>query len=256
MFLVILLCLVGAVSLLWFFQEKLIYFPERLSADQNFSLPETIKERVFLIDDIEIHSLQYKVPDSKGIILYFHGNAGSLLTWGGVIKDFEQFGYDMVVIDYRGYGKSGGLIKNEAQLHSDAEFIYNELEKEYQNFILYGRSIGTGVASELATKKKASKLILETPYYSLPDLVGTIYPFLPSILVKYKLDNAKNIQNISTDVHLIHGTRDTLIPYDSSLRLSKLGNHITLHTIPNGEHNNLPIFSEYHQILVEIFGSK
>ena len=248
-----LLFVITILVVLYLQQERLIFFPEKLDKDHAFSFQDAHTERWFEVEkDVQIHSLHFKQEAPKGLVLYFHGNAGSLRSWGDVSEDFTRLGYDVLLIDYRGYGKSSGTITSEQDLHNDALIIYRELEREYQRIILYGRSIGTGIASKLATQSNASVLILETPYYSLPDLVKHIYPILPSWLVRYQLDNATYLQTFSRPVHLIHGRRDELIPYDSSVRLEKIGPQVNLHTIDEGAHNTLPMFKEYQEILSTI----
>ena len=250
---VFLFLVVAIMGVLYSQQERLIFFPEKLPPETAFTFQTSFTERWFEVEKgIQIHSLHFKVDSPKGLVLYFHGNAGSLRSWGDVSEDFTTLNYDVVVIDYRGYGKSQGTISNENDLHQDALSIYKELENEYKQIILYGRSIGTGIASKLATQSEPSLLILETPYYSLPDLVGHIYPILPSWLLRYQLDNATQIKQLSIPVHLIHGSKDELIPYTSSVRLEQIGPHISLHTIDEGHHNTLPTFKEYHRVISDI----
>jgi len=244
--------------LLYVAQEKLIFVPETLTSNQKFGFPVPFEEVWIENEGVRLHSLRFPKSESKGVILYFHGNAGSLLSWGGIYEDFQRFPYDLWIVDYRGYGKSEGVILSEESLHSDAEAFYQQAIKRYKGkeILIYGRSIGTGIASQLAAKHPPKMLFLETPYYNFPDLVGTIYPFVPSALVRYKLANDENIRDASYPVYLFHGDQDGLIPHDSSLRLETLGAHIILHTIEDAGHNNISNFRVYHKILNGIIPQK
>lgn len=253
------LCLiyVGILTLMYFMQENLIFFPEKLPPDYTYSFEGNFREVNFDTGgDIRINALHFKAGTAKGLVLYFHGNAGSLASWGDVAKDFTPFGYDVLIMDFRGYGKSTGKIQNEEGLHHDAEFIYKEMLKQYkeEDIIIYGRSIGTGIASKLAVAHSPGQLVLETPYFSFPDLVKHIYPFVPAFLVKYKLANNTYLPEVKCRVSLIHGTKDEIVPYDSSVRLAPLIADFRFYTIEGGMHNNLSDFEAYHQALKAILG--
>jgi len=253
------LCLVyvGILTLMYFMQENLIFFPEKLAPNYTYSFEGNFKEVNFETGaGISINALHFKADTTKGLVLYFHGNAGSLASWGGVAADFTPHGYDVLIMDFRGYGESTGKIQNEEGLHHDAEFIYKEMLKEYkeENIIVYGRSIGTGMASKLAAAHAPKQLVLETPYFNFPDLVKNIYPFVPGFLVKYKLANDTHIPEVKCRVSLIHGTKDEIVPYDHSVRLAPLAKDIRFYTIDGGIHNNLSGFEEFHNALKKILG--
>ena len=237
--------------ILYIFQEKLIFFPEVLPADHSFSFQTTFEEKSIQSGDAILHTLHFTKKNSKGVILFFHGNAGSLKSWGNVYEDFQRFPYDLWIMDYRGFGKSTGVIDSEAVLHKDAQSVYDAAAKLYarKKIIIYGRSIGTGVAAHLAEAHPPHMLILETPYYNFPDLVRSLYPIVPSMFVRYKLRTDRYTINKAYPIHLIHGDQDELIPYDSSQRLEQRSVGITLHTINGAGHNNISAFPSYHQIL-------
>ena len=242
------------VSLLYFGQEKLIFFPSKLSKEHKFSFDQPFEEIEIPSGKEKLSSLLFTQSKSKGVILYFHGNAGDLSGWGQVAADFAPFPYDVWIIDYRGYGKSTGSIRSEKNLYQDAEALYEMALQRYEGkeIIIYGRSIGSGISAYLAKTYPPKMLLLETPYYNFPDLVKSISPNLPAFLVRYKLQTDEYIASTSYPVHLFHGTQDDLIPYDSSVRLEKLSNKITLHTIAGAGHNNIDAFPIYHQKLREI----
>ncbi|MCA9748617.1 MAG: alpha/beta hydrolase, partial [Romboutsia sp.] len=146
--------------------------------------------------------------------LYMHGNAGSLRDWGWIYKDFVARGYDILLIDYRTYGKSTGKL-SEKNMHSDVTFIYDELKKDYQEnqIIIYGRSIGTGMATHIASIRKPKGLVLETPYYSIIDIAKRIVPFLfLEPLLKYKFKSFKFLKTVECPIYFLHGTNDNVVP--------------------------------------------
>ena len=247
---------VGLLSLLYFNQEKLLFHPERLKKDHVFPFSVPFEEIWLDCDGAKVHTLLFPKPNPKGVVLYFHGNAGSMREWGTLHTDFDAHPYDLWIMDYRGFGKSEGSLKGEAMMQADALKMWEAAQQRYagKEIILYGRSIGTGVASALAAKHPPKMLILETPYYNLPDLVKQIAPWAPPFLLRYQLMNDQHIQNQSFPVHLIHGDRDSLIPVSSSERLDALGDHIEFHLIKGAEHNNVPAFRRYHQVLATLLG--
>ena len=121
--------------------------------------------------------------------MYFHGNAGDLSRWGQIVSYYVDLQYDVFIMDYRTYGKSTGKLSEQA-LYDDAKVCYDYLKEKFDpsRITLYGRSLGTGIATQLASFNKAQRLILETPYYSLVDVAKERFPFLPvQSLMQYEL---------------------------------------------------------------------
>lgn len=243
--------------LLYHYQERLIFVPTRLHANQVFSFERPHREVFIDVPDARLNCVLFEHPEARGTILYYHGNAGALDTWGDVGQDFAPFPYHVLVLDYRGYGKSTGTIKSESQLHLDAQAVYDYAQAQLNTdeIVIVGRSIGTGVAARLAAENLPKMLILETPYYSFPDLVKTIYPVVPSGLIRYRLNTAHWIESLNIPIHLIHGDQDPLIPFSSSERLKALNPRVKVHTITGAVHNNISEFDLYHRALRSIFNS-
>ena len=231
-------------------QEKLIFLPTQLPKDYEYSFPHEFEE-IFMDtpDGASLNALHFKVDKPKGLIMYFHGNAGDLSRWGIVTSAFVDLGYDVLVMDYRGYGKSTGE-RSEKALYEDAQRFYDlakELHKE-DEIIVYGRSLGSGIATHLASNNNPKKLILETPYYSLVDVAQDRFPILPvKSIMKYRMNSFEYIQKVQAPIRIFHGTEDKVVPYESGDRLYKciLHSNKKLYTIPNGEHNNLSTFELY-----------
>ncbi len=146
---VLLLYIIVCIAL-YFFQEKLIFFPEKLDTNYKFCLDGTYKEvYITTSDGKKIHALHFTADSSKGVVFYLHGNAGSLARWGDVASYYTKLQYDVYIIDYKSFGKSEGRITSQKQLYDDIQTCYNEVKKLYteDKIIVLGYSIGTGLAS-------------------------------------------------------------------------------------------------------------
>ena len=250
--------LIGLGIALYVFQERLIFYPEKLSSKAKFKFGNDFKEFFYETADGEkINALLFQVDHPKGVIYYHHGNAGNLEYWGAKAIDFTSRGYNVMMYDYRGFGKSTGTIKNEKMMYNDAMMLYKKILHDYaeKDIIIYGISLGTGIATKLTHENNPKMLILETPYYNFYDVSKFHYPYLPtSILLHYQFKNNKLLPEISQPIYLFHGTVDKTVPYHSSTRLANLSTNIKLYTIENGSHSDLNTFHYYHHKLDEILG--
>jgi hypothetical protein len=240
-------------------QESLIFYPETLPRDYPFAFSEPFEEVTVPVEAATLNALLFRVHNAKGIVLYLHGNAGNLSSWGAVAGDFTSRGYDILIPDYRGFGKSTGNITSEKQLLDDGLAVYHLLTKTWpeNRIIVYGRSIGTGVATFIAQSKKPRMLILESPYLSLIDLASYHYPFLPrpiiSMFLRYTLRNDRWIGDVPCPVYLFHGTKDMIIPFEHSVRLERLiRTPHRLIRIEGGDHNDLSDFGAFDRELDRI----
>lgn len=258
-----LLCLAA-----YLFQEKLIFHPLSLPPDYPFRFHEPFEEiNLQSAPGVKLNALLFRANSfhsrsAKGIILYFHGNAGNLARWGTVASDFTVNGYDVLIVDYRTYGKSRGPLSEKA-LHQDARYVYDYVLKQYaeERVIVYGRSVGSGIATRLASETHPKRLILETPFYNFPDLTRHFFPFLPHLLLRYTFRTDQWIKQVRCPVHIFHGTADGVVPYACSTKLVELLNRgkksysfseDLLTTIEGGGHNNLNTFRQYHAQLQRI----
>jgi pimeloyl-ACP methyl ester carboxylesterase len=245
-----------AMLVIYFIQERLIFKPEKLSADFEFSYDAPFRELFFDVEKgVRINGLHFFREKPAGLILYFHGNTRSIKGWAKYAKDFYRYNYDVVLVDYRGFGKSTGKRSEHAMLN-DMQFIYNTLKEEYpeNHLVLYGRSMGSGFATKLASDNHPRYLILDAPYYSFSKVVERFMPFMPvRFVLRFKLRSDRWIKKVHCPVYIIHGTRDLLIPIRNSIQLQELNpQHTTLIRIHGGGHNNLPDFPEYHNFLRNI----
>lgn len=243
-------------TLLYFFQERIIFLPQKLNKNFKFQFNQNFEERNFKTsDDKLLNGLLFKAENSKGLIFYLHGNAGNLSSWGFVAKTYTDLNYDVFILDYRGYGKSEGKITSQQQLFEDVQLVYNEVKKEYNEnkIVLLGYSIGSGMASKLASDNNPKLLILQAPYYSLTDLAKHTFPIIPSFILKYKLENNKYIKDCKMPIVLFHGKEDAVIYYESSVKLKEECQNIQeLITIKDLGHNGMTDDQNYKREIKKI----
>lgn len=241
----------------YFFQERLIFFPEKLTADYKFTFAQKFEELSFNTkDNTKLNSILFKADSSKGLIFYLHGNAGSLKSWGEVAKTYTDLHYDLFMLDYRCYGKSEGSISSQEQLYSDVQLVYDSLKAKYSEdkIIVLGYSIGTGPAAKLASSNSPKLLILQAPYYSLTDMMKHTYPIIPTFLLKYKFSTYEYIKECKMPIVIFHGDKDEVIYYRSSLKLKE---HFKINDIVitlfeqghNGMSDNPQYLTEIEKIL-------
>ncbi len=242
----------AAAGFIYGFQQRLIFHPDKTSNEYRYVTRLPSQEIFFEHQGLKIHSLLVEPVNSRGTILYFHGNAGSLEHWSEVADDIAELtGWSVWVYDYPGFGKSEGSIESESQMIGIAEQFLATAQARFldpnHRFALYGRSVGSGLAVNLASRNKIRALMLETPYYSLEREIQFVAPWAPSWLIRFKVPSNVWIPSVQAPILILHGTNDALIPYEQGLELSRLNPGCRLVTIPGGEHSNLDQYSEFHQ---------
>lgn len=245
--------------LLYVLQSRLIFYPGVLPSDFKFKLTSGAEETMLRTSDGERINALFFRSRSPDVILYFHGNAGDLSGWQFVADDFTSLGYNFMIIDYRGYGKSSGKLSEEG-LYRDAQAAYGYLIASGfapGNILIYGRSIGSGVAVELASSEPCKGLILESPFSSLARLANEKFPFFfPSLYLRYRFDNIGKINSVRCPVIFLHGSHDTLIPVSHSERLFKrFTGRKELVIVDRGSHNDLHTFNQYGHFLQNVLGT-
>lgn len=243
---------------LYFLQEKMIFMPDSLPQDYSYSFQNNFEE-IFLNtkDGAKLNALHFKVETPKGVVLYFHGNAGELSRWGIVVQKFIERQYDVLVMDYRTYGKSTGKLSQKA-LYSDAELFYNYLLIRYpeDEIVVYGRSLGTTFATYVASQNHPRKLILEAPFYSLDNVASQRFPIYPvNWFLKFHFPTYEYFKEVSCPITIFHGTDDFVVNYENSVKLSKIQTNgkLRLITISEGTHHNLDNSEVYKKTLDTIF---
>ena len=257
--LVILITFSLGMCFFYFNQHKIVFYPEKLKQDFVFKFSESFKEEnLALKNGKSINYLVFSRENPQGVILYFHGNAGSLSTWGWTAAELSQrTNFEVWIMDYPGFGKSSPpLAKTEKTLFEMSEAFYEKIQEKSQSLplVLFGRSIGSAIATDLFVKTKASGLILETPYTSLAELGNTLYPFLPKWFSRYDLNNERELRKVlERNVFIVHGMKDEIIPFSQGKHLSTLSPHFKFISIEDGGHNDLSNFPKFWKELEGFF---
>ena len=233
----------------YMFQEKIIFLSEKIDKNYQFKFDQPFEEINLQTSDNEtINGLYFTVENPKGAILFFHGNKGNLTRWGKIVQYFNQFQYNVFVIDYRGYGKSTGKF-NEEKMYKDALLSYNFLKQRFleNQIVVYGRSLGTTFATKVASENNPKQLILESPFYSLSYAVKYQFKFGLKSILKYQFPTYSFIKKVQSPVLIFHGLEDKVTSPKDSEELFELLHHQNkkLVKIPEGTHHNIRDFSIY-----------
>lgn len=251
---------VAVCVLLYFQQERLLFFPAKLPAAYRFRFSNRFEERwIPTADGTRLHGLLFPADSaSKGLIFYLHGNGGALDSWGEVAATYTRLGYSVFLLDYRGYGKSGGRISSQAQLLADVDTAYRQLTREFPETqtVLLGYSLGTGPAAWLAARHHPRQLILQAPYASMRAMARQHYPWVPPFIVRYPLATDEVLGRVSAPIVIFHGDRDEVISPTSTARLrQQLKPHDQFITLSGAGHNGITDNPEYQRALRRVLAS-
>lgn len=222
---------VGLIVLLFYFliclivygfQEKLMFFPEKLAPGYSFPFKQKFEEIAIPVGKtLKLNGVLFHADKSKGLVFYLHGKAGSIRTWGKIAPTYLNLHYDLFLLDYRGYGKSEGSILDELTLYRDIQIAYDTLLNHYhENTVtIIGYSLGTGLAAYLASNNRPRQLILQAPYYSFKEIAAEHHPLLPSALLRYEFPTWEYLENTRVPVTVFHGDVDQVISSRNSVSL-------------------------------------
>jgi len=235
----------------WIFyakQETFIFRARIIKTDKKLAIQATHEEITIPINQADtLHLVRFKTKNTpaRGVVLYFHGNRENVEWYATQADLFTREGYEVLMMDYPGYGKSRGE-KSEYKIYQWATWVYQLARKQYESkeIILYGKSFGTGVASYLASKKDCKQLILETPYTNFPAVFAYYVPIYPfKTLLHYQFPTQQYLEQVEVPIRILHGTSDFVIAHQHSIALTKQKKGITLLLIKGGTHNNLYHFN-------------
>ncbi|HZN48786.1 MAG TPA: alpha/beta fold hydrolase [Ramlibacter sp.] len=242
------------LAFLWFRQESLMFYPVPLPADYPLAQAADIEERTVEVPGARLSVLHLRVPQPKGVVFFLHGNAGNLAGWFSNADFYRQANFDLVMPDYRGFGKSTGSIASPEQLRADVRAVWEAVAERYRGkrVVLYGRSLGSGLAADLARQlsaegRRPDLTVLVSAYSSIRELTAEYYPWVPSALVRYPLDTSSHLPGIAGPVLLLHGERDTLIGVHHAHRLRQVLPTARLVVVPGSGHDDLhasPVYRE------------
>jgi alpha-beta hydrolase superfamily lysophospholipase len=250
---VLLYCSIGIA--LFYMQDFILLKPEKLSRNYVFHFDVPFQEVNIPFNEKDtMNMVKFFPKDSvrKGVVVYFHGNKQNIERYAKFASNFTKHGYEVWMEDYPGFGKSTGT-RTEKKLLDQALEVQKMATAKYgaDSIILYGKSFGSGIAAYVASQTKCKKLILETPYYSIPDVFAAyacIYP--TQRMITYKIPTNEYLEEINYPVIIFHGTNDWVIPYRCASKLKKvLKPTDEFISIEKGTHNNLNDFPLFHQKL-------
>lgn len=240
---------------LFYLQDYILFHPTVIERNVPYKFDMPFEEVDLALNDTDtINMVKFFTKDSvkKGVVLYFHGNKGNINRFARFVKNFTSKGYEVWVEDYPGYGKSVGN-RSEKILYQQSEQIFTLAATKFtkDSMVIYGKSLGSGIAAYLAAVKGCRQLILETPYYSITSLFDGYVPFYPnSRMIKYKIPTYEYLQDLKMPVTIFHGTDDGVINYSNAVKLKPfLKPTDRFVTIEGGSHNDLNNFPLYHKVL-------
>ena len=208
---------------LYFYQGKLLYHPT-VNSDTEIDnlIPKIEKVNITTSDNLNLLGWFHKKDISKNTILFLHGNAGSLENRIYKLNHFENFDLNFLIIAWRGFSGNSGK-PNEKGLYDDAKSAVNWLKSKgikEENIILYGESLGSAVAIEIAQNKKFAGIVLESPFTSMVEMGKKHYPIFPvSFLLKDRYESINKIKNIHIPVLVMHGKKDSIVPFEMGKKI-------------------------------------
>jgi len=214
--------------LLFIFQRNLMYHPE----ENNYfgDRLEVDIEKVYIntSDDLSLLGWFHKKDLKKfKTIVYFHGNAGKLENRIHKLNHFKDIDVNFLIISWRGFSGNSGK-PTETGLYEDGKSTIDWLKNiglSDKDIVLYGESLGTGIATHIAQNRKFAGLVLETPFTSMVDAAKKVYPYIPvGLLLKDRFENEKKIKNINIPVLVMHGEADQIVPFKMGKKIYEIAN--------------------------------
>lgn len=234
--------LVGLTAL----QDRLLYYPEAMHDATPALLRLPFRDLRFAASDgVRLHAWFLPAPDARGSVVVAHGNAGNISHRLFLVKPLQSLGLNVLLFDYRGYGKSEGT-PGEEGLYRDAEAAAEALAREPEAagkpVVYYGESLGGAVVTELAVRRAPAALVLQSSFTSLPDMAAAAFPWLPARwMVTARYASIEKVPRLACPVLVVHGERDSLVPFEMGRRLFEAVVHgrKALHRIPGADHNDV-----------------
>jgi pimeloyl-ACP methyl ester carboxylesterase len=246
-----------AMAGLYFYQEKLIFPADKLPENHRFNYNIPFKEINIPVPGATLNALHFSQKKPRGLVFFLHGNAGNLEKWTIGVDFYRRENYDLFIIDYRGYGKSTGNIQSQQQLHNDVRAAWDFIAPQYAEkpIVIYGRSLGSALATRLAIETQPEQLILVSAFSSMKAIAKKLYPYVPSWLLRYPLETDKIISQVTSDIIFIHGDKDVFIPPHHSKTLQAIQPG-PLFMIEGANHNNIHHFDTYLDLFAKLLPDK
>jgi pimeloyl-ACP methyl ester carboxylesterase len=251
----------GAVGWLYFRQERLLFEPDPLAPDEPVCLDPDTHECFVEVPGARLSVAHLRRPDPRGVFFFLHGNSGNLKKWFTELDAFRQANFDVVMFDYRGFGKSSGRIESEAQLRADVLAVWQHFAPRYEGrrMVVSGQSLGTGLAAGLAAQlcsdgRAPDLTLLVSPYSSMKVLAAELYPWVPRQVLRYPLHTLEHAARLLSPVMLIHGEQDALIPIHHSEKLHGAFPSAELLRVDGAGHTDVHRFPSVREALLSALG--
>ncbi len=252
----IIILLYAAIGIgLYFLQDKFLFHPQKLDSSYQYKFDGHFEELNIPFNDTDTMNLVKFFPAdsiSKGVVIYYHGNKNNIEHYAAFTKPFTKLGYEVWMEDYPGFGKSTGII-TEKKLYDQAMQVQKMAAAKFgaDSIVIYGKSIGTGIAAYVAANSKAKMLVLETPYFSIPSLFSAYAFIYPSAsMANYKIPTNEYLQDVKYPILIFHGTSDGVIPYRTSIKLKAvLKPSDQFITVQDATHHNVNASNIYFKVI-------
>lgn len=257
-YMILFLYVVGGL-LLYKYQRRLVLRPDKLATSFQFDFPVPFREYNLPLTDTDRLNMVWLHADSaRGIVVYFHGNTGNIIQAYPHAEPFLKNHYDVLLVDYPGFGKSTGA-DAELNLYQDAVVTYQLARSRFQadSIVIYGKSLGTAMASYVAAHEPCRDLVLECPFYDYVQLARRYLPIYPvGMMLRYRFPVYEFVRHTSAPILIFHGKKDELIPYRFSRRLKPLLKTSDRYiTFPEGHHNDLAAQPGYRAAIDSVLSS-
>lgn len=251
----------AAIGWLWLRQERLLFEPTPLPADHVLSNDPDVEELIIDVPGAKLSAAHLKLPSPRGVVFFLHGNSGNLTDCLADIEAFREVNFDVVMFDYRGYGKSTGCIESEDQLRGDVRYVWEYFASQYEGkrVVIAGQSLGTALAAGLAAELSAAGrtpdlTMLVSPYSSMRALGEELYPWVPRKVLRYPLHTAEHAGRLSGPIMLLHGDKDELIGIHHSESLCTAAPHAQLFRVEGAGHSDVHKFPSFRKALAGALG--
>jgi uncharacterized protein len=209
-------------------------------------------------DGVLVHTLELEAPEDARTIVYFHNNRETIEDELGLARSLHARGFGVLLVEYRGYGSSSGDEPSEDGLYRDAEAALDMLAERGippAKIVLWGTSLGSGVAAEMARRGRGSQLVLVTPYTSIPDLVSNVVPALPArLLVADHFDTLAKTSEILIPTTVVHGDADEIVPFWMGEKIARAIRGARFVRVSGGHHGDL-FAGDGQKLLTAVVGS-
>jgi uncharacterized protein len=240
-------------------EQSVAFHPER--SEQNSAMPSGAEDVWFVNKSgNRLHGwfFQSRSAPAQATVIYFHGNGGNITNVGSIGDRFASQGFNVLLFDYRGYGRSEGYLEDENELYADADAAYDYVSRERNaapnSIVLYGHSLGTTAAVDLAARRESAAIIVESGLSSGSDMTKVVLPWLPRalyFLARNRFDSKRKLDRVHCPVLIIHGELDQTVPVEQARVLYAAAHKPKqLVILPNTGHNIVGS-TQYYEMITE-----